>query len=93
MSKKSDGGPAFPLHAPSDDHDQNRCLTTAGMTVRQWYAGQALAGLAANPAFLATMCTILEKERPIARARKMMAETLADTAAIVAAAMIAEDAA
>ena len=34
-----DGGPAFP----------NDAKFTAGMTLRQWYAGQALAGLLAAP--------------------------------------------
>ena len=33
-----DGGPAFP------------CVTTAGMSLRDWFAGQALAGMLAYPA-------------------------------------------
>jgi hypothetical protein len=36
----NDGGPAFPRHA-YDGHD--------GMTLRDWFAGQALAGMLANP--------------------------------------------
>jgi hypothetical protein len=36
MSTIDDGGPAFPRHA-YDGHD--------GMTLRDWFAGQALAGL------------------------------------------------
>ena len=35
MSTINDGGPAFPRHA-YDGHD--------GMTLRDWFAGQALAG-------------------------------------------------
>ena len=35
----NDGGPAFPRHA-YDGHD--------GMTLRDWFAGQALAGLLAK---------------------------------------------
>jgi hypothetical protein len=36
MSTINDGGPAFPRHA-YDGHD--------GMTLRDWFAGQAMAGL------------------------------------------------
>ena len=36
----NDGGPAFPRHA-YDGHD--------GMSLRDWFAGQALAGLTADP--------------------------------------------
>jgi len=38
-----DGGAAFPVPAIVDQ---------AGMSLRQWYAGQALAGLLANPSDL-----------------------------------------
>ncbi len=37
---KHDGGPAFPLHGS---------LNHTGMTLRDWFAGQALAGSVANP--------------------------------------------
>lgn len=43
MSVKDDGGPAFPGPATQthqSDHD--------GMTLRDWFAGQALAGMLAN---------------------------------------------
>lgn len=33
----SDGGPAFPVNGPNGDHP--------GMSLREWFAGQALAGL------------------------------------------------
>jgi len=39
MSTINDGGPAFPRHA-YDGHD--------GMTLRDWFASQALAGLLAK---------------------------------------------
>jgi hypothetical protein len=43
----NDGGPAFPLQ------DWDECIhsrrTETGMTLRDWFAGQALAGFAANP--------------------------------------------
>ena len=40
---KNDGGQAFPGHC-------EECECSNGMTLRQWYAGQALQGLLANPA-------------------------------------------
>jgi hypothetical protein len=36
MSKINDGGPAFPMHPNSWEY---------GMTLRDWFAGQALEGL------------------------------------------------
>ena len=43
--RESDGGPAFPIHGRdrlvSDDWE--------GMSLRDWFAGQALIGLLANP--------------------------------------------
>ena len=38
MSKINDGGPAFPLKEPVSSD-------AAGMTLRDWFAGQALAGV------------------------------------------------
>lgn len=45
MSKKKVGGPAFPLSTSSPVYDHN----VNGMTMRDYFAGQALAGLLANP--------------------------------------------
>jgi hypothetical protein len=44
MSNKNDGGPAFPCgyHPEGNSADQQ------GMTLRDWFAGQALAGLCAS---------------------------------------------
>jgi len=39
----NDGGPAFPR--PATDY----CLCQQGMTLRDYFAGQALAGLSGNP--------------------------------------------
>lgn len=40
MTEKNDGGPAFPLHERDD--------ALKGMSLRDWFAGQALAGLYAD---------------------------------------------
>jgi hypothetical protein len=49
MSKINDGGPAFPR---PDDRDpvtgQGWREGSDGMTLRDWFAGQALAGMMAN---------------------------------------------
>ena len=46
MSKPiNDGGPAFPVQSIySEDHGTN----SRGMTLRDWFAGQALAGMLIN---------------------------------------------
>ncbi len=47
MNTVNDGGPAFPV---PDSHyaDGQVQYGSNGMTLRDWYAGQALAGLEAN---------------------------------------------
>lgn len=40
MTEPKDGGPAFPMASVPPQQ---------GMTLRDWFAGQALAGLLANP--------------------------------------------
>lgn len=42
MTQKNDGGPAFPQLAEIGDM---RC-SDGGMTLRDWFAGQAIAGMA-----------------------------------------------
>ena len=49
MSEKKDGGPAFPND--NDPHPQN---WSTGMTLRDWFAGQAL------PALMAKAYKVLE---------------------------------
>jgi hypothetical protein len=48
MSTINDGGPAFPSVGEGFG---NPSYSAPGMTLRDWFAGQALAGLAANPDF------------------------------------------
>ena len=46
---KKDGGPAFPV-AEVRDRDGNGITEGApGMSLRDWFAGQAMAGLLAHP--------------------------------------------
>lgn len=49
MSSKNDGGPAFPLQAHVDEQLSRAYLTQQGMSLRDWFAGQALSGLMASP--------------------------------------------
>ena len=42
MSDRQDGGPAFPCA-------QDVLRSDEGMSLRDWFAGQALAGMLANP--------------------------------------------
>jgi hypothetical protein len=46
---KTDGGPAFPQTSTDYERGIPSVHVTGGMTLRQWYIGQALAGLCANP--------------------------------------------
>ena len=47
MDKVNDGGPAFPIPlAPGELYTETR--SGCGMTLRDWFAGKALAGLDAD---------------------------------------------
>ena len=46
---KTDGGPAFPRACDECSHEGAGChIGHAGMSLRDWFAGQALVGLLAN---------------------------------------------
>lgn len=47
MSTKNDGGPAFPggLYEPQNGGTNDREPWNTGMTIRDWFAGQAIAGV------------------------------------------------
>ena len=45
-SEQNDGGPAFPVMTYNDTGDiSGTWLTDPGMSLRDWYAGQALVGI------------------------------------------------
>lgn len=48
MAKIDDGGPAFPMTAVYDQEGRGIMEGTSGMMLRDWFAGQALAGICAN---------------------------------------------
>jgi len=52
MSTVNDGGPAFPYFFPECDEEIGAlpCAYQPGMTLRAYFAGQAMAGLLANDA-------------------------------------------
>lgn len=62
MSKEQNGGPAFPspMQDDRDCHARNES-GYGGLSVRDWFAGQALAGLMANPHPQAISLTAEEK--------------------------------
>jgi hypothetical protein len=49
MTTKNDGGPAFPLNMEPcrAQHYDAQGYQVHGMSLRQWYAGQAMSGLVA----------------------------------------------
>jgi len=57
MNKVNDGGPAFPSAAmptATDERNEQR----DGMTLRDWFAGQALAGVLANSDLTKFLCSL-----------------------------------
>lgn len=77
MSSFNDGGPAFPRLLIGSEY--------TGMNVRTWLAGQALAGLCANPMVLADLVGFA-KENPATT----MAASLGKMATNIADATLAE---
>jgi len=46
MSTKDDGGSAFPVAAKHDKNGNSLAFFERGMTLRDWFAGRALAAIA-----------------------------------------------
>lgn len=72
---KPDGGPAFPMPASDGFHEQQ-----SGMSLRDWFAGQAMRGCLANPDISksAARCkvTTAEFRADISRAAYLMADEM-----------------
>ena len=53
MTQNNNGGPAFPVHGggmlDGEQDDARNQILQGGMTLRDWFAGQALMGLCADP--------------------------------------------
>lgn len=50
MSTPNDGGPAFPQHGwTSNPEVLERMKNQGGMSLRDWFAGQALLGMVSDP--------------------------------------------
>jgi len=60
MSKVDNGGPAFPRtgNFTPDGEPRFDSVSLDGMTLREWYAGQALAGLCANSALIDNVTSV-----------------------------------
>lgn len=58
----NDGGPAFPTPGETNANGDVVCYPSHGMTLRQWYAGQALCGLLSNQTsgWLSSIRTLFE---------------------------------
>ena len=79
--KLKDGGPAFPVPmetAHSYPGTRESMEGDPGMTLRQWYAGQALVGLLANP----KNCELLARQTPRGESMAPTAAALADEYAV-----------
>ena len=49
MSAPNDGGPAFPCETYGIKNGKETTIPTNGMSLRDWFAGQVLCGICANP--------------------------------------------
>ena len=67
-----DGGAAFPLHAHSGESGELPIPNT-GMSLRDWFAGQALASMTAAPDYTKGPCNHAMAERAYIIADAMIA--------------------
>lgn len=80
MSTINDGGPAFPVCYQHNDVETGEIEVSAanwGMSLRDWFAGQALAGILANQALLVRID--VESSKPTRDAAADYALAVADS--------------
>lgn len=54
VNRVKDGGPAFPASVLHDEYGVSETVAEGGMSLRDYFAGQALAGLLASGSSLVT---------------------------------------
>ena len=74
MKAINDGGPAFPCPVEFDPNGQLVSPGSFGMTLRDWFAGQALAGIIANEGMFDQAIMLLNSEACYKQADAMIAE-------------------
>jgi len=76
MSKQKDGGSAFPMiESNINGEGQTYCFSVGGMSRREWYAGQALAGMLASFSGIFAMLEAGEASR-VAKGAYMFADAM-----------------
>ncbi len=85
MKQDNDGGPAFPSGELKFDDGDCKTAIHNGMSLRDWFAGQALVGLAADD----DQPMELRKDETADEARRRVWSGVAKVAYIIADAMIA----
>lgn len=64
MSTTNDGGPAFPC-IDTDEPTQASYTSKPGMSLRDWFAGQALAGMIANLGVISYTSSMSSTQREV----------------------------
>jgi len=73
MSKKNDGGPAFPIPGHANPGLLKSAKSVPGMSLRAWLAGQALVGLI-GPEDVSEAVVIMNSRLAVLYADAMLAE-------------------
>lgn len=74
MSQIDNGGPAFPANAPDLQPDPAKTALFPGMSLRDWFAGQAIAGLAGIEASISAVHSEAETKALLDQVLRVRAE-------------------